>query len=327
MVVVQTAPAPPRKPSIETLRRFVSCYWLEPELALAMTLRSEALEAFAFEPPNLELNCGDGVFSFLHAGGQFEPAFDVWAEPSWPRRPAVSHAEAFVHLNDEPWPVIVQPPRWRLSVGTDTDRSRLDFAAGLGLYDRLVLRSADEPLPFPQASFATIYVHRFCASRPIKSLLGELRGIVKPAGRILLPRRISHPDDKVSSPKQAALDWQEGANPTPGVAGPLAADEATWRRHFAAAGLAVEQIATVMTQAQLELARSRLTPLLPMPARRAHPPDDATRRRIKAEWTDRLTDLFEPLIRCAPAAAHASPPVELPIWQRARRVATRQRNP
>ena len=56
----------------DLLRRFVQAYWLRPENALWMTLRSTTLSAHALERPSLDVSCGDGVFSFLHAGGAFD---------------------------------------------------------------------------------------------------------------------------------------------------------------------------------------------------------------------------------------------------------------
>ena len=59
---------------LDRLNRFTHAYWLRPENAYWMTLRSLALKQRPFSSPSADVSCGDGVFSFLHAGGELDPA-------------------------------------------------------------------------------------------------------------------------------------------------------------------------------------------------------------------------------------------------------------
>ena len=61
--------APSRVSKPDLLRRFLQVYWLRPENAFWMTLRSETLADCPIEQPALDIACGDGLFSFLHCGG------------------------------------------------------------------------------------------------------------------------------------------------------------------------------------------------------------------------------------------------------------------
>ena len=54
----------------DLLRRFLQAYWLRPENAMWMTIRSMVLSELLLDSPAIDVCCGDGVFSFLHAGGR-----------------------------------------------------------------------------------------------------------------------------------------------------------------------------------------------------------------------------------------------------------------
>lgn len=62
------------------LRNFLNAYWLRPETALWRTLDVEAMKNFKFASPSLDLGGGDGTFSFLRAGGEYDNAFDVFLD-------------------------------------------------------------------------------------------------------------------------------------------------------------------------------------------------------------------------------------------------------
>lgn len=62
------------------LNRFLKAYWLRPETAMWRTLDVESMKKFKFVSPSLDLGCGDGTFSFLRAGGEFQDNFDVFLD-------------------------------------------------------------------------------------------------------------------------------------------------------------------------------------------------------------------------------------------------------
>jgi len=64
----------------KTLNKFLNAYWLRPESALWRTCDVESMKGFEFKAPSLDLGCGDGTFSFLRAGGQFDDTYDVFMD-------------------------------------------------------------------------------------------------------------------------------------------------------------------------------------------------------------------------------------------------------
>src|SRR5262245_35718478 len=71
-------PAPLEESASERLKAYLHAFWLRPENALWMALRSMTLAEVAWPAPAVDLSCGDGVFSFLHLGGRLDPRFDVF---------------------------------------------------------------------------------------------------------------------------------------------------------------------------------------------------------------------------------------------------------
>jgi len=139
----------------EILNSFLNAYWLRPENALWKALSVRAMEEFQFEAPALDLGCGDGIFSFLRAGGRMDETEDVFS---------VNHLEKFYSNVDvydcdtEPSARrIVRAPQYMIEVGLDHKKSLLSKADKLGLYHNLVLADANKKLPFEDESFATVF--------------------------------------------------------------------------------------------------------------------------------------------------------------------------
>jgi len=50
--------------------------WLRPESALWDAIASAVISRFEFVPPAMDLGCGNGIFSYITACGQFALSFD-----------------------------------------------------------------------------------------------------------------------------------------------------------------------------------------------------------------------------------------------------------
>src|ERR1051326_7662049 len=61
-----------------TLDELLSVFWLRTATAIWRELDIRAMQAFEFQSPSLDLGCGDGIFSFIRAGGRFAETFDAF---------------------------------------------------------------------------------------------------------------------------------------------------------------------------------------------------------------------------------------------------------
>lgn len=306
---LQAAPAPSvpgecRTPTptwnrADALRRFVEAYWLRPENAFWMTLRSEALSREAWRGPSVDLSCGDGVFSFLHHGGQFDPLFDVFQSVASLDRVTHEHADMYDCADPTYAPPMLRAAARRIDAGTDLKPAMLGKAAALGLYDRLVRHDSNDPLPFSDASFETIYCNSAYWVERIDAFLAELRRIVSPAGRIILhvktadmARCTLQPwGDKLGEPFLRIIGrgriecW------------PSLMSRAEWERRFAAAGLHIVSALPFATRTHAHLWDVGLRPVAPMLVRMANALDATTRSSIKREWVELMCELLSPIAR------------------------------
>ena len=168
------------------LRRFVQAYWLRPENAFWMTLRSIVLSRAAMATPGIDVACGDGIFTFLHCGGAFDPDFDVFQSVGHLDRVHTEHADMFDHAEETYEPTILASPRRNLSVGLDAKPALLRKADRLGLYEELVEHDGNRRLPFDDGRFQTVYCNAAYWIEEIDGFLKELRRILHSDGRVIL---------------------------------------------------------------------------------------------------------------------------------------------
>ena len=322
-----TDAAPTRNRPNELLGRFVRAYWLRPENAFWMTLRSETLACCPLERPSVDLSCGDGVFTFLHAGGVFDPAFDVFTSvcveapgPAGQRDEAPQGgtcvrseqpdttgrergADMFDHVDEQYHPVIVTrpSPERRIDVGTDIKPALLAKAQRLKFYGRLVEHDNNRPLPFGDDSFQTVYCNSAYWVAKIEQFLAEMARITRPSGRIILQVKL----DCMRRYTLEAHRYILGDRFLKIVEGdrleswPTLADESTWAARFAAAGLLVERAIPFATKTHAYIWDVGLRPVAPMLVKMARALTPDVRVAIKREWVDLVSELLEPL--CDPS--------------------------
>ncbi|HNQ23275.1 MAG TPA: methyltransferase domain-containing protein [Phycisphaerae bacterium] len=293
------ATTPPVSPVLRhaRLRGYLDAYWLRPENALWMALRSDALAAAGWENPSLDVCCGDGVFSFLHHGGVFDPTFDVFLCVNRLDRVRDEHADVFDYCDEGYVPTILRPAGVTIDVGTDLKPALLNKARCVNLYKRLVEHDANAPLPLPDAAYRTVYCNAAYWVTHIDGFLRELARVVQPEGRVIL-------QVKLDSMRQYTLDRHEAALGRRFLdligrgrlaTWPTLTDRATWERRFAAAGLSIASSTPFVTRTHAHLWDVGLRPLAPLLIRMANALTPDTRAAIKRDWVDLLYELLEPL--------------------------------
>lgn len=281
------------------LRRFLEAYWLRPENAFWMTLRSMALERCAFDGPSLDLSCGDGIFSFLHAGGRFDPAFDVFQAAGNLDRVTSEHADMFDAPAPGYAPPIIARPDRMIDIGIDLKPAMLEKAAALGFYGRLIHHDNNEPLPLEDGSLATVYSNSVYWVREIDRLLAELARVTGPVGRVILHVKLAHMRNYTLEAHRDALGdrFLEIIGRGRMACWPSLATRAEWERRFARAGLAVELATPFATRTHAHLWDVGLRPIAPLLVRMANALTPQTRAAVKQDWVALLEELLTPICR------------------------------
>jgi len=283
------------------LRRFVQMYWLRPENALWMTLRSMALSRVSLVHRSIDISCGDGVFSFLHMGGSFDPAFDVFTAVDHLDRVHTHHADMFDAAGEAYRPDVIGRPGDCFDVGADFKAAMLAKAGALKFYCRLVAQNNNEPLRFESGEFATVYCNAAYWIHNIDGFLAELARVVRPKGQVVLQIKL----DSMKRYTLSKFEQQLGQKFLDLIdrgrmdCWPSLTDRATWEARFARAGLSIVSATPFVTRTHSHLWDIGLRPIAPQLVRMANALTPATRAEIKRDWVDLFCELFTPL--CDPA--------------------------
>ncbi|MCP4251576.1 MAG: methyltransferase domain-containing protein [bacterium] len=281
----------------QRLDRFLKAYWLRPENALWMALRSEVLAGLPWQGPSVDLSCGDGVFSFLHFGGRFDDDFDVFVG-SAPLGPGGDEpVDAFDYVDGRYQPMIVRPAAVAVDVGTDWKPNLLTKAGCLGLYEELVVHDNNLPLPFGDAAFQTVYCNAIYWIENIDSFLAEMGRITAPGGRVLLEVKLDSVLRYTLERHRPILGGRflDLIDRGRAATWPSMADRGTWEARFARAGLTVARALPFVTRTHAHLWDVGLRPIAPLLIELANGVNPDTRRDVKRRWVELFTELCTPL--------------------------------
>lgn len=135
--------------------------------------------------PSLDLGCGNGVFSFITAGGAFSPEYDgyrnVRPEGFWENRDIY---DCYSGPLRPPW--IAQMPNFSFTWGLDHKRNLLRQAMELGFYGGGVMADANRRLPFSDGAFQTVFSNILYWLESPEVSLREIGRLLAPKGRALL---------------------------------------------------------------------------------------------------------------------------------------------
>ncbi len=168
----------------DLLSKFLKVYWLRPGLALWRSIETDTIQkairniSIAKQEKNLQilnpaidLGCGDGIFSWMLWGGNFDIGFDCY------RTRMSSTAQ---HINYK-----TKKPCFFFDTGLDMDFNSLKRAKNIGAYKKYI--QADMlSLPFKNHSFNTVFCNGVIEhQQDLTAILSEIKRIIKPYGRFI----------------------------------------------------------------------------------------------------------------------------------------------
>lgn len=281
----------------DTLGAYLHAYWLRPENAYWMTLRHVALSECSLMGPSADISCGDGLFSFLHAGGRLAPSFDVFTATGNLQQVTQQHADMFDVVHDTYQPPITREPDWRYDVGTDLKTSMLQKAARLNFYATHVQADNNQALPFEDECFQTVHCNSAYWVTAIDEFLGELHRVTRCSGTIVLHVKLADMSRYTLEPLRSVL----GDNVLD-ILGrgrlacwPTLASQSDWERRFNKAGLRIQSSMPLARAAHAHIWDIGLRPIAPLLVRMTQSLNADTRDAIKRDWIALFMDLCEPL--------------------------------
>jgi len=167
------------------LKNHLNVWWLRPESALCDAIASTVISRHKIEPPSLDLGCGNGIFSFIPAGGDFSIDYDwfinVDVEGFWENKDIYDACQV-----NKLEPYVAKKPEYTFTYGLDYKTNLLNQAGSLGLYENLTLHDANQILPFENGQFKTVFSNMlYWLNEPLKALK-EINRSLQNGGRALL---------------------------------------------------------------------------------------------------------------------------------------------
>ena len=284
----------------ELLERYLNVYWLRPENAFWTVLRSLAWRQVEMLSPSIDLSCGDGVFSFIHAGGAFGPSFDLFQEVGHLDKVVSENADMFDHAALEGFePEIVARPAWNMDVGTDLKETSLSKAVALDFYVKLVRHDNNEPLPFDDDAFETVYCNSAKWVRNVDAFLAEVARVTRPGGSVVMQVKLDSIAKYTLEPFRGQLDYRllEIVDRGRLATWPSLASRGEWEERFARAGLRVVTVTPIATRTHAHIWDIGLRPIAPLLVRMANSLTPETRGEIKADWIALFREVLRPICR------------------------------
>jgi len=167
------------------MKELLKIYWLRPETALWRYLDINAMENFKFKSPSLDIGGGDGLFSFIRAGGEFELLFDAFKSMKKMNN-YFDGEDVWNHYDDSLSPNIIKQPNYKIDYILDHKQALLSKAKTLNLYNNFIQHDANKKLPFSDNKFNTIFSNIvYWLDNPDKTLK-EIYRILKKDGECCL---------------------------------------------------------------------------------------------------------------------------------------------
>lgn len=286
----------------EILKNFLNVYWLRPESALWRTIDVLAMDSFTFESPSLDLGCGDGIFSFIRAGGEFGFGFDMFQSVSSLDK-YFENVDIYNYFDEKKiHPVIRKSPNYIIDVALDHKEALLKKAAIIGLYRKMVCWDVNLGLPFEDGSFKTIFSNIIYWLKKPQDVFKEVARILASNGKavVMLPnstmKDYSFYYRLFVKTGDYAWKWLEKID-----RGRLSDnikhtnDDEAWRRIFSKAGLQVVKHTQHLSKTVIETWDIGLRPIFPLLHKMASRIDAEKLIEIKKEWIALFSELLLPL--------------------------------
>lgn len=170
---------------IDFLRKHLNVWWLRPESALWDAIASTAISQYEITSPSIDIGCGNGIFSFITAGGNFSVDYDwhINAEvENWNGEKDIYNT---VKISDL-YPFIENQPSYQFDWGLDIKINLLQQAKSLGFYKNLKSHDINFPLPFKDETFNTIFSNIVYWVDDTEAILKDINRILSHGGHALV---------------------------------------------------------------------------------------------------------------------------------------------
>ncbi len=285
-----------------TLEQLLSVFWLRPETALWREIDIRTMSAFEMLTPSLDLGCGDGTFSFIRAGGEFDKSFDAFRSVTKLDQ-FFQNVDCFDTYDDNLSVQVTKSPKYQIDVGFDHKSNLLKKASQLGLYGSLKQGDANQPLPFPDQMFNSVFSNIVYWLDSPQSVISEISRVLKPGGCacLMLPNitfpKYSFYNQLYVNGKDTRwkfLEMLDRGRFADNIRQAKSLDE--WQSMFECSGLKVERHHYHLSKLIIQSWDIGLRPLFPVLLEMSNELTPNRLIEIKSKWIEIMKVFLDPLI-------------------------------
>lgn len=289
--------------TVSSFDELLNVFWLRPETAMWREIDIRAMVSFIFRSPSLDLGCGDGIFSFIRAGGGFDECFDAFKAMTGLNQ-FFDNVDVFNAFDESLAANVTRRPRYKIDCGFDHKENLLKKASLLGLYRYLKEGDANRKLPFPDRSFNSVFSNIVYWLDDPQAAIAEIARILIPGGRacLMLPNQTLPEFSfynqlyiKTGNPEWAFLEKLDRGRFSDNIR--QARSGETWEGMFHNAGLRVEKHVCHLSKTVVQIWDIGLRPLFPVLRRMVDTLAPVELPTIKREWVSTLRHFLEPIVR------------------------------
>lgn len=286
----------------KVLKELLNVYWLRPETALWRAIDIETMKDFKIQGKSLDLGCGDGILSFIRAGGKFDLSFDDYQ--------SIGNLDMFyenfdvhdVFINSYQ-PIITRKPFYKFSFALDHKENLLNKAKCLEFYDNFIIHDANKVLPFEDNTFETIFSNIiYWLEEPQKSI-NEISRILCKGGRVaLMLPNITMPESsfynqlyvKNNDKNFEFLKYMDRGRYSSNIRTAKSFNE--WKQIFENSGLKIIEHKTHLSKTVMQIWDIGLRPLFPVLLKLVQSIENKEKLiEIKQEWIEIFMKFLEPI--------------------------------
>lgn len=177
------------------INELLKLYFLRPENAVMTYRRALAIKNLNLKwkkKTNVDISCGDGVFSYVVAGGQFQDFFDMFINVDEKKinKFKKNFNEDIYNSNKKNFKnaqiILKKKPDYTFSIGSDWKKALLNKAKELNFYDSLILQDNNKKLKISSNIADNVYSNSIYWVKNIDLHLKELNRIMVENGTLLL---------------------------------------------------------------------------------------------------------------------------------------------
>ncbi len=283
------------------MEELLKVYWLRPETALWRYLDIKAMENFQFKSPSLDIGGGDGLLSFMRAGGEFDLLFDAFQSMKEMNN-YFDGEDVWNHYDDSLKPLITKEPNYRIDYILDHKQALLDKAKTLNLYNNFIQHDANQKLPFKDNEFNTIYSNIVYWLDKPEETLKEIYRILNKGGEccLFLPNS-TYPDFsfynelflKTGDKDFEFLKFLDRGNLSE-IKSAKSFDE--WKNLIEESGLTIKEHKMHLSKTVMQIWHIGLRPIFPLLLEMVRSIDNQDKlKSIKKEWIQTFNMMLKPI--------------------------------